>query len=1171
MKKITVSILTTLLMLSMVFSSSVFAANEKVSAWDSFLGLFGVKATETSDVGVEYRGHVENKGDFPVDGTWIQGPDRLGTVGEGLRLEAFWIKLADDAPEGLHIEYQVHVQNKGWMGFVNDGARAGTAGEGLRIEAIEIALVDDEGEVAQGYSVEYRGHVQNIGDTEWYADGDQLGTTGSGLRLEALEIKIVQTKADMTAYEAALAAVEEADYTKASWAAYQAVVDANVVTEDNSQAEVDAATEAIVDAQEDLVEVPVITGMTATGQKAITVTGTELSKLAPSMFTVAGNTVTSIVANADGTNAVIALTTNLAPETNVKVTATIDGTAKEYTVKYSIAATTVVIEDQTFDMNQTGQKVALLVNGVATTPDYLVDQGYAVSFVTWNSNGNVVTSLLNAGTGAITVPQATEADYTAQVTISKGATIVTSSKASIKIKNLNNNISDITSVTLKNYDGAADTYAIASNSLVVNQNARISKVVVGYGTAASELINQVGYTVSSDNTAVATVNSSGVITATGLGSANLKITAGKATYTLPITVNGTARKAVTVALADNASSFTALFGNTITSTNMTVVVKDQYGDPFAGASAVTFTTPGSITALTLTSTATAGTTSALGTVTDNEGKVVITAALGGTAVNGQTGVAVFRDSDNNVIGSASIVTSNNNVATTKKLVVSAGPTDNTIDTELASKAAITFQVGEFNSAGVQTGTVANLGGYTITCDNSIISVTGATKTATGYTIAGTPNNFVVTGLKAGTTTMLVKDPNNVIETRTITVAKGEVKITGVSFLTPSTITNVGTVNYTNVLAYTEVAAGRDPALTGITTTPTSVHSIRLDVNNGATLGQIYLDKDASYTFTAGDVKIGQLSFTKAIATGSTGWAAATDAITQGTTLGNKGTITFNVVDSISTGTPTVASKGVTVDVPTTAGTSALTALAVTGGTLTPGFGAAVTSYTVPDVTYATGSITVTPTQAAAGATITVNGTAVASGTASGAIALDAGVPKTINVVVTEVGKTPLTYTIVATRAVDAAPSSSFTFNTGVLTSVVGSQYSLDGGTTYSAALTAADPVLSVTELNSITATNGIKVRTAAIGAGQPGAVQTIAITTAVTPSGLTPTTDGSFTVTAASNSTEYQYSTNGTTWTNVTSSAGGVITLPAAGTYQIRLAPVGTVQFGAAQTGITVS
>ena len=59
--------------------------------------------------------------------------------------------------------------------------------------------------------------------------------------------------ADLTAYEAALAAVTEADYTEASWATYQEVVAANVVTVENTQAEVDAAEAAITAAQAYLV------------------------------------------------------------------------------------------------------------------------------------------------------------------------------------------------------------------------------------------------------------------------------------------------------------------------------------------------------------------------------------------------------------------------------------------------------------------------------------------------------------------------------------------------------------------------------------------------------------------------------------------------------------------------------------------------------------------------------------------------------------------------------------------------------------------------------------------------------------------------------------------------------------------------------------------------------
>ena len=64
---------------------------------------------------------------------------------------------------------------------------------------------------------------------------------------------------DLTVYNAALAAVSETDYTVNSWITYQAVVTANLVTIANTQAEVDTATETIVAAQAALIEVADLT------------------------------------------------------------------------------------------------------------------------------------------------------------------------------------------------------------------------------------------------------------------------------------------------------------------------------------------------------------------------------------------------------------------------------------------------------------------------------------------------------------------------------------------------------------------------------------------------------------------------------------------------------------------------------------------------------------------------------------------------------------------------------------------------------------------------------------------------------------------------------------------------------------------------------------------------
>lgn len=66
-------------------------------------------------------------------------------------------------------------------------------------------------------------------------------------------VKITAADTDLTAYNLALLAVVPTDYTIASWATYQAIVAANVVTAVNTQPEVDAATLAITTAQDNLV------------------------------------------------------------------------------------------------------------------------------------------------------------------------------------------------------------------------------------------------------------------------------------------------------------------------------------------------------------------------------------------------------------------------------------------------------------------------------------------------------------------------------------------------------------------------------------------------------------------------------------------------------------------------------------------------------------------------------------------------------------------------------------------------------------------------------------------------------------------------------------------------------------------------------------------------------
>jgi hypothetical protein len=92
----------------------------------------------------------------------------------------------------------------------------------------------------------------------------------------------------------------------------------------------------------------------------------------------------------------------------------------------------------------------------------------------------------------------------------------------------------------------------------------------------------------------------------------------------------------------------------------------------------------------------------------------------------------------------------------------------------------------------------------------------------------------------------------------------------------------------------------------------------------------------------------------------------------------------------------------------------LSNLTISAGTLIPVFISGTISYDA-SVTNGTASVTVTPTSNHAGATITVNGAPVASGAASGAIALSVG-SNTITVLVTaEDSVTTKTYTIAVAR------------------------------------------------------------------------------------------------------------------------------------------------------------
>ena len=143
--------------------------------------------------------------------------------------------------------------------------------------------------------------------------------------------------------------------------------------------------------------------------------------------------------------------------------------------------------------------------------------------------------------------------------------------------------------------------------------------------------------------------------------------------------------------------------------------------------------------------------------------------------------------------------------------------------------------------------------------------------------------------------------------------------------------------------------------------------------------------------------------------------------------------TFNFTISATDANAFTGSRAYAVNVAPSANAD-LSALLTNSGVLTPGFTAGTTTYSVA-VMNVVSTMAITPTAATAGSTVTVNGVTVASGNASGPVALNVGA-NTITVVVTAPnGTTTKTYTLTATRA---GPQSIVDGATGMTVSIANS-------------------------------------------------------------------------------------------------------------------------------------
>ena len=140
---------------------------------------------DDSKMHIQYEAHVSNIG-------WMSSKrdgSTAGTTGQSKSVEDLKVSILNPVEDGS-VQINANVSGIGWQGWDTPSAsEGGTTGQGRAVEAVRLRLT---GSLAKGYDVYYRVHASNIGWMAWAKDGGEAGTTGMSCSLEAVQIKLIK-------------------------------------------------------------------------------------------------------------------------------------------------------------------------------------------------------------------------------------------------------------------------------------------------------------------------------------------------------------------------------------------------------------------------------------------------------------------------------------------------------------------------------------------------------------------------------------------------------------------------------------------------------------------------------------------------------------------------------------------------------------------------------------------------------------------------------------------------------------------------------------------------------------------------------------------------------------------------------------------------------------------
>ena len=134
---------------------------------------------------VQYEVHMQNLG-------WIDVRTNGETAGDDAgknHMEAIRIQVPQEETTKLDgsIIYQAHVSDIGWQDEVTDGQMAGTTGQSKAIEALKIRLT---GQFEEKYDVYYRVCSEKKGWFGWAKNGELAGSVGFSYGVKAIQVRI---------------------------------------------------------------------------------------------------------------------------------------------------------------------------------------------------------------------------------------------------------------------------------------------------------------------------------------------------------------------------------------------------------------------------------------------------------------------------------------------------------------------------------------------------------------------------------------------------------------------------------------------------------------------------------------------------------------------------------------------------------------------------------------------------------------------------------------------------------------------------------------------------------------------------------------------------------------------------------------------------------------------